>query len=150
MVFRTMLLCYDGTRAGRTALTQGADLAAACSAYVHLLAVVRTSATSVVGESMSAEAPFFEQRRQVEDILREGVARLTERGVKAEGHIAIGEPTDEIARAARDLQVDLIVLGHKTRSSFARWWRASVGVTLLDLSQCSIFVCIENPNQDTP
>lgn len=148
MVFRTMLLCYDGTRAGRTALTQGAELAAACGAYVHLLAVLRTSAASVVGESMSTEAPFSAQRRHVEDILQEGVARLIERGVKAEGHIALGEPTDEIARAARDLQADLIVLGHKTRSSFARWWHGSVGVTLLDLSACSILVSIENPNQD--
>ncbi len=150
MVFRTMLLCYDGTRAGRTALAQGAELAAACGAQVHLLAVVRTSAASVVGESMSTEAPFFEQKRHIEDILQEGVAKLTERGVKAEGRIALGEPTEEIARAARDLHVDLIVLGHKTRSSFARWWHASVGVTLLDLSPCSILVCLENLNQDNP
>ncbi len=148
MVFRTMLLCYDGTRAGHTALAQGAELAAACGAYVHLLAVIRVSAASVVGESMSTEAPFLAQRRHVEDILHEGVARLIERGIKAEGHIALGEPTEEIARMARDLRVDLVVLGHKTRSSFERWWRGSVGVTLLALSVCSILVSIENSNQD--
>lgn len=148
MGFHTMLLCYDGTRAGRTALAQGAELAALCGATVHLLAVMRASPASVVGESMSFDPPFFEQKRQVEEILHEGVSRLTERGVKAHGHIAVGEPIDEIARAARDWQVDLIVLGHKTRSSLARWWRASVGVTLLDLAHCSILVCIEHPNQD--
>ena len=148
MVFRTMLLCYDGTREGRTALTQGAELAAACGAFVHLLAVVRTSATAIVGESLSTDAPFAQQTRHIEEILAEGVAKLTERGVKAQGHLALGEPTDEIARAAKALQVDLVVLGHRTQSGFARWWRGSVGVTLLDLSTCSILVCIENPTPE--
>lgn len=145
-VFRSMLLCYDGTREARMALKQGAETAIACGAYVHLLAVVRTSATAIVGESLAADGFLQDQKRHIEDILNEGVARLTQRGIMAEGHIAIGEPTEEIARIARALQVDLVVLGHKTQSSFARWWRGSIGVTLLDISPCSILVCIENVN----
>ena len=36
---------------------------------------------------------------------------------------------------------DVIVVGHQQRASFAtRWWRGSVGKTLLDLAPCSIFV----------
>jgi len=146
MIFRTILLCYDGTREGRTALSQGAELASACGAYVHLLAVVRTSATAVVGESMSNEPPFSEQERHIEEILNEGVAKLALRGVKATGHVAFGEPIHEITRMARELQVDLVVLGHRARSTFAQWWRGSVGVSLIDLSTCSILVCIENPS----
>ena len=150
MIFRTMLLCYDGTREGRTALKQGAELAAVCGAYVHLLAIVRTSATAVVGEALSNDPPFSEQTRHIEEILHEGVTKLTELGVKAKGHIAIGEPIDEITQAAKTLQVDLIVLGHRTRSTFARWWHGSVGVTLLDLSTCSLLVCIESPPPEGP
>jgi nucleotide-binding universal stress UspA family protein len=144
MVFATVLLCYDGTRESRLALRQGADLARACGAYVHLLAVVRTGAVAIVGESLSSEAPFSEQTRCTEEILNEGVKRLAERGIKATGHIALGEPVNEIPRIAKSLKVDLIVLGHRTQSAFARWWRGSVGPTLLDLSSCSILVCIDN------
>ncbi|WP_298134634.1 universal stress protein [Acidiferrobacter sp.] len=145
MVFRKMLLCYDGTRESHAALRRGAELARGCSATVHLLAVVRTSATSIVGESLSSDAPFVEQTRQTEEILKEGIAQLGALGLKAQGHVVLGEPIDEIARAAQALEVDLIVLGHHTKSGFARWWQGSVGESLLDRSHCSILICIENP-----
>ncbi len=90
MVFRTMLLCYDGTHEGHTALRQGTELASACGAFVHLLAVVRTSAGAIVGESLSSEAPFAEQTRQVEEILSEGVARLTDARYKDQGACDLG------------------------------------------------------------
>lgn len=150
MVFATMLLCYDGTRESRLVLRQGAELAQRCGATVHLLAIVRTSAAAVVGESLSSEAPFSERTRHIEEILNEGVARLAARGIKAQGHMALGEPVEEIPRVAKDLNVDLIVLGHRTQSAFARWWRAAVGPTLLDLSTCSILVCIDSPTSDNP
>ncbi len=143
----TVLLCYDGTRESRRALRQGAEVAAACGASVHLLAVVRPDAGALIGEAMLGEPPLLEQKRHIEEILAEGVAQLTERGVSAEGHVAVGEPIDEIARLARALKADLVVLGHRTRSPFARWWHSSVGQTLLDLSPCSLMVCVTPPDE---
>lgn len=145
-----MLFCYDGTRESRLALRQGAELAQACGATVHLLAVVRTSAAGVVGASLSHEAPFSEHTRRIEEILNEGVARLAARGIKAQGHMALGEPVEEIPRLAQALHADLVVLGHRTQSAFARWWRGAVGPTLLDLSSCSILVCIDCPSPENP
>jgi nucleotide-binding universal stress UspA family protein len=44
-------------------------------------------------------------------------------------------------RLATELKCDVIVVGHQRRASFAsRWWRGSVGKTLLDYAPCSIFV----------
>ena len=42
---------------------------------------------------------------------------------------------------ASELGVDLIVLGHRQRLSFAaRWWKGSVGASLLDYAPCSILI----------
>ena len=146
-MFSKMLLCYDGSREGRAALKQGAELAAVFHAEVHLLAVIRTSAASVIGESMSTDAPFHDQHHHIETILNEGVERLRARGIIAHGHVAIGEPVEEIAAVAHTLGVNLIVLGHRTRSAFARWWSGSVGVSLLDTATCSILVCLAAPDE---
>ena len=149
-MFNKILLCYDGTRESRAALKQGAELAATCQAEVHLLAVVQANAAAVVGEAISAEIPVRERTQRAEEILREGVERLHVRGIRAEGHMATGEPVEEISRIARELHTDLIVLGHKTRSAFARWWRGSIGVSLLDAAHCSILICLEDPSEGSP
>ncbi|MBL8317791.1 MAG: universal stress protein, partial [Burkholderiaceae bacterium] len=39
-MYRTILLSYDGSREAREALRQGADLARATLAAVHLLAII--------------------------------------------------------------------------------------------------------------
>ena len=39
-MFKHVLLCYDGSRAGRAALKQGAELAILVGAQVHVLSII--------------------------------------------------------------------------------------------------------------
>ncbi len=144
-MFTKMLLCFDGSKESHAALKQGAELAAACGAEVHLLAVIRTNAMTLVGETLSTEVPLAEYQLEVEKILHEGVEGLRQLGITAHGHVAIGDPVTEIAAAARRLSADLIVLGHHSQSAFARWWRGSPDVLLVDAVHTSILICIEPP-----
>ena len=44
---------------------------------------------------------------------------------------------------ARDLSVDLIVVGHNQKTTFAaRWWKGSVGASLLDHAPCSVLIAL--------
>jgi len=57
------------------------------------------------------------------------------------GPVAQTKWVEEISRLAAELKCDLIVVGHKQKAAFgSRWWRGSVGKTLLDHAPCSIFV----------
>jgi nucleotide-binding universal stress UspA family protein len=41
------------------------------------------------------------------------------------------------------MSADLIVVGHNQNTSFAaRWWKGSVGASLLDYSPCSILIAL--------
>jgi nucleotide-binding universal stress UspA family protein len=141
-MFKTILLCYDGSREGHAVLDDGAELALRLNATTHLLAVIRPNAGAVVAEALVGEAPFAEVSRATEEILQEGIAQLAAKGLKVEGHIASGEPVEQIADAARRLGADLIVLGHRHRGPLERWWQNSVGSSLLDASPCSILVAL--------
>ncbi|HET9122509.1 MAG TPA: universal stress protein [Acidiferrobacteraceae bacterium] len=142
-MYRTILLCYNGSVDGRRALREGAELATRVGAATHLLAVSRLSPGAA--ESSALEEPYGALRRGLEETLAEGVARLQARGLHATGHLAFGDPVAEILSCARRIPADLIVVGHRHRSSLARWWSNSVGVGLLEQAPCSILVALLEP-----
>jgi len=37
---------------------------------------------------------------------------------------------------------NLIVVGHREQSTFARWWSGSTGATLLGVAPCSVLIAI--------
>jgi nucleotide-binding universal stress UspA family protein len=92
-------------------------------------------------EGFLPEELLEEEKKRAQEILNEGIEQLKQKGFTVSGHLAVGEPVEEICRLATELKCDVIVVGHQQRASFAtRWWRGSVGKTLLDLAPCSIFV----------
>lgn len=141
-MYHCMLLCYDGSMAGRVALREGADLATACGAEVHLLAVLRQGAETAAAEAMCSAELFSEEARVVREILDEGVSQLSAGGLQVQGHLAVGEPVARIVEAANAAGADLIIVGHRNRSRFARWWQGSVNSSLLESAPCSILVVV--------
>ena len=60
-----------------------------------------------------------------------------------EGQVAHGEPIDEICGRAKELKADLVCVGHRQASTWAqRWWRGSLGKTLIDNAPCSVLIAM--------
>jgi nucleotide-binding universal stress UspA family protein len=135
--FNRILLCYDATPEGRTALRCGAMLAKQLLAGTHLLAIPDCSYWTLGFDVLSAIS--FDLDEQVaREILQEGVDKLREWDVNATGHFATGNPIDQIPRLANSLKVDLIVIGHHPEGFFARWWTGENHALLLDRVSCGV------------
>jgi hypothetical protein len=49
----------------------------------------------------------------------------------------------EICRLATELNVDLIVPGHRKQTSFtSHWWKSPVGISLLERAPCGPLVAV--------
>ena len=140
-MFKRILMAYNGSLDGKSALLACAQLAAFTKADTHLLAVAGMPSSMFLTEGFLPEELLEEEKKRAQEVLNEGIAQLKQKNFSVTGHLAVGEPVEEICRLAAELKCDLIVLGHKQKASFAsRWWRGSVGKSLLDLSPCSIFI----------
>ena len=143
MKYRKILLAYNGSAEGKRALLECAELANFLHAETHLLAVASMPPSLFLTEGFVPEELLEEEKKRTQQVLDEGIASLKERGFAAAGHLAVGEPVEEICRRAKDLAVDLVVVGHNQKTSFAaRWWKGSVGASLLDYSPCSILIAL--------
>ena len=138
-MYRRVLLAFDGTLEGRTALREGALLALRCGADVFLIAVVADTPglRAAEGAYAGAVASVLDRYRPVLD---EGVARLTNLGFSPRAKLVLGEPTLEIAAFAREVGADLVVVSHRRRSLLERWWAGNTGAHLTDHIGCSLLV----------
>lgn len=142
-MYRNVLLAYDGSLDGREALRQGAELAVRCGARVHLVAVVAPSAgVAMAGAAYPSDVLDQHEQGEVTRELAEGAELLRQAGLNVETHLSNGQPAEEIGRIAREVGADLIVVGHREQSRLARWWRGSVGQSLLTNAPCSILVSV--------
>jgi nucleotide-binding universal stress UspA family protein len=142
-MFKRILMAYNGTLEGRAALFACAEVATFAKAETHLLAVATMPSSMFLTEGFLPEELIEEEKQRMQEVLDEGLAALTQSGFTVTGHLAVGEPVEEICRVASEVEADLIVLGHKQKQSFgARWWRGSVGATLLDYAPCSLLVAL--------
>ena len=143
MKYRKILLAYNGSAEGKRALLECAELANFLHAETHLLAVASMPPSLFLTEGFVPEELLEEEKKRTQQVLDEGIATLKDRGFAAAGHLAVGEPVEEICRRAKELAVDLIVLGHNQKTSFAaRWWKGSVGASLLDYAPCSLLIAL--------
>jgi nucleotide-binding universal stress UspA family protein len=143
MKYQKILLAYNGSQEGKRALLECAELANFLQAQTHLLAVASMPPSLFLTEGFVPEELLEEEKKRTQQVLDEGIRTLRERGFNATGHLAVGEPVEEICRQAKELGVDLVVIGHNQNTSFAaRWWKGSVGASLLDYAPCSILISL--------
>jgi nucleotide-binding universal stress UspA family protein len=118
-MYKRILLAYDGSVEGRTALREGALLARQCGAEVFLLSVLVDPGTFVLTEVALAGASVQMEHDFIE-VLNEGVARLRALGFDPVAKLVRGEPAKEIGTYAREI-------GPK-------------GAYLMDYTDCSLLV----------
>lgn len=142
-MYRRILLAYNGSREGKTALVSCAEVVSFTKADTHLLAVAGMPSSMFLTEGFLPEELMEDEKKRAQEVLDEGVKQLRDRGFQVTPHLAVGEPVEEICRLASDLKADLIIVGHAQKASWAtRWWRGSVGKSLLDCAPCSVLISL--------
>ncbi|MGH8327118.1 MAG: universal stress protein, partial [Steroidobacteraceae bacterium] len=140
-MYKRILLAYDGSTEGRTALREGALLARRNRAQVFLLSVITETAGTKMGEGVGG-AGITQQRDEYQRVLEEGTARLRQLGFEAvSSKLVIGEAAKEIGAYANQIGADLVIVGHRRQSAFGRWWSGPSGAYLVDHIGCSLLVC---------
>jgi nucleotide-binding universal stress UspA family protein len=144
-MYRKILLAFDGSPDGREALAQAEKLASVCGATVHLLAIIDPTESMLVVEAMSFIPD--NQRFVIQAVLDEGTKRIRGAGCKVASELRYGKPTEQIILSAKEINADLIVVGHRDQGTLARWLNGSVSESILHQPPCSVLVAVKSEHR---
>lgn len=143
-MYKRILLAYDGSEAGQQALLDCDDIAQWSRAALQLIAVMPLHMGSIGLEvGVYDQAVEERERAKYQAILDSGLERLRASGHQVQGQVVTGDSVTEITRCARDIDADLIVVGHKHLETWAaRWWQGAISGALIEHAPCSVLVVI--------
>ena len=122
-MYTKILVGYDGSGAGKKAFETALDLAAMHGAELYVLTVCRPPE---IGDDVETEAVIENSRCYHRGLLAELKPAVAAKGVKAHFEVGVGHPAEQIIYDADRQAVDLIVVGDRGRSKFARLLLGSV------------------------
>ena len=138
-----IFLAYDGTQIGQQALLKSPEIQQWPGAKFKLAAVIfADSENSSRGiEYLPAFHLSRKNRKEHQLILNFGVSDLLSRGLRTSGLLLIGDTVSEIANHAKEMQSDLIVVGHCLQKNWKRrWWSLETSKSLVEAVHCSVLV----------
>lgn len=122
-MYRTIVVGYDGSTAARKAFDAALELAARDHAELHVVSVGRPSE---IADDVETEALIEHTRAYHRRLLAELKASAATKQVKTRYEVAVGHPAEQIIYYADRIGADLIVVGDRGRSNFARLLLGSV------------------------
>ncbi len=149
VMYRKILVAYNGTPESASALHECIRLNPDASAEIHLLGVINDPTPPIVGDfgtpaSFNPDEQIAADKKKMDRELSLGLKILQEAGLAPIVHLEVGEPVAVIEETVRKLGIELLIVGHGRHHSWAaRWWRGSTDATLIERISCTLLIAPE-------
>ncbi|HEY7657886.1 MAG TPA: universal stress protein [Burkholderiales bacterium] len=136
-MYHSILVGYDGSKASDKAFDNALSLAKSHGAELYVLTVSRPPE---IGDDVETEAVIENSREHHRKLLVPLRKKAAQAGVKAHFEVAVGHPAEQIMSCADRHRADLIVVGDRGRSKFARMLLGSVSKTVVQYANRPVLV----------
>ncbi len=137
MTPKRILAAHDGSKDADQAFETALDLAAVCRARLQVVSVATPPEPPTRVET---EATLEAATQHYEEIFEGLRRRAAGQGVDLETRVLVGHPAEQILRLAGDTGADLIVVGHRGRSTIREWLFGSTSRRVVSHAACSVLV----------
>ena len=143
-MFQRIVLAYDGSKASGVALTQATDIGSKYGAELNLIGIVSSIPSTALTDPYPQDDFIFAGRSRIERALLTQAEKLRTRGLEVNTEVLEGSPANEIAKYAKKIGADLVVIGHADKGYIARWFEGSTGAKLVRDLPCSLLIATAN------
>lgn len=140
-MIKKILVAFDGSNESQSAFLFGLDMAKKFEASFEVLSIVRLLEPP---EEVETQDNFERGKEHFEKLFKHLKVQADEQGVHLKTKVALGHPAEQIIHWAEKHDVDVIVVGHQTRSVFGRWLLGSTPDKIVHHAPCTVIVVKNN------
>ena len=156
MVFKTILVPYDGSDMSDKALDKAVEIAKLVNnskiIIIHVipeiptpifLKEIRSSKTGArITFSEYMESLYEQMESEIKEKLRERKEKYSKSGLDLEIYITVGKPTDKILEYSNDIKVDLVVIGSIGVTGISKFFKGlgSVSRNVSEKVSCPVLI----------
>jgi nucleotide-binding universal stress UspA family protein len=140
---RNILTATDGSKYGDAAAAEAISMAKQCGSRLTVLSVVPSESISpmdIVASQMQRELIAEQELQAAERNVKKVKDAAEKEGVKADGLVLGGKPSEAIIETAKEKNADLIVLGSHGRTGVEKLLMGSVAERVIVLSSSAVLV----------
>jgi len=139
---KKILYATDYSRASARALDEAVNLAKQHDAELLVLHVIEPVTTYVTGEDFGSAGLYMKledaTKREAESSMQKLMDKLQKSKVKAKSLLLKGTPHDQIVKAARSRNADMIVIGTHGRTGLSKLFMGSVAGKVVSTATCPV------------
>jgi nucleotide-binding universal stress UspA family protein len=143
-MLETILVAVDASDQKHAVLLHAAEISRRFGAKLHVVSVYDLSQFSEVKAAELVPEIFDTLEAETKKLL-EGARQLLDAwGIVSQSHFVQGSVVEQIVLLARQLNADLVVMGHRYVSGLRRLLEHSAAKSLIDESPCSVMIIRES------
>ena len=156
MVFKTILVPYDGSDMSDKALDKAVEIAKLVNnskiIIIHVIPEIPTPIflkeirSSKTGERITfseyMESLYEQMESEIKEKLKERKEKYSKSGLDLEIYITVGKPTDKILEYSNDIKVDLVVIGSIGVTGISKFFKGlgSVSRNVSEKVSCPVLI----------
>jgi len=140
---RHILVATDGSQYGDVAAAAAVNMAKQLGSRLTALSVVHSESMSpmdIVSSQMQRDLIAEKEMKEAGQNVKKVKEVAVQAGIKTDGLIMGGKPSEAIIQTAKDRQADLIVLGSHGKTGVEKLLMGSVAERVIVLSSCPVLV----------
>jgi len=139
---KKILYATDYSKASGRALDEAVNLATRYDAELLVLHVIEPVTTYVTGEDFGSAGLYMKledaTKREAEVSMQKLMGKLQKSKVRAKSLLLKGTPHDQIVKAAKSRNADMIVIGTHGRTGLSKLFMGSVAGKVVSTATCPV------------
>lgn len=136
-MIKKILIAFDGSKEAEKAFQIALDFSVTFQSSLHVLSVARPPEPPSIVET---EALLDSATEHFETKFKDFLQQAQLHNISLNTKVVVGHPAEQIVHYAKEIQADLIVMGHRGKSIVQRWLLGSVSKRVLSYATCSVMI----------